>query len=150
MLINRFRLSYSLQDTILCSCALIRVMVNSLTNTHCILYDGSFRFVNRENETWNQMCEYLASILITQFFPRCCEELLKFSENWRAFHQRDLTVCLLRHLHRTRQDLMCCNLCNLKKNKNKKEKNNRNIWSHLYIYIINETIDCCKTLWKTI
>ena len=125
MLIYRFRLSYSFQDTILCLCVLVRVMVNSVMNTHYILYDGSFRFVNRENETWNQMCEYLASILITQFLPRCCEELLKFSENWRAFHQRDLTVCLLRHLHRTRQDLMRCNLWNLKKKKKKKKNKKR-------------------------
>ena len=34
-------------------------------NTHYILYDGPFRFVNTDNETWNQMCEYLVYILIT-------------------------------------------------------------------------------------
>ena len=40
-------------------------LCESLMNTHYILHDGPFRFVNRNNETWNHMCEYLVSILIT-------------------------------------------------------------------------------------
>ena len=73
--------------------------------------------VNSDNETWNQMFEYLICFLILYFCPRCCEELLKFSENLRAFHLRDLFAKTS-----AQQGLIPCNLCNIKRKEKKKKK----------------------------